>query len=148
MASFKRGSVKCRAECRGMHSNLPCDQGEAVSAYPGGLMRGIPRFLAVVLLMTGLFAGTRACAQGGATGAISGVVVDTSGASIADADVQIFDARTDSLARRLPTAPDGTFVATLVPPGRYYAVVNKAGFSQAKADGIEVRVTETTRVTI
>lgn len=111
-------------------------------------MRGIHRFLAVVLLVIGLFAGTRACAQGGATGAISGVVVDTSGASIADADVQIFDARTDSLARRRPTASDGTFVATLLPPGRYYAVVNKTGFSQAKADGIEVRVTETTRVTI
>jgi hypothetical protein len=36
----------------------------------------------------------------------------------------------------------------LLPPGTYSVVVNKSGFSQAKADGIEVRVTETTKVTI
>ena len=39
-------------------------------------------------------------------------------------------------------------MATLLPPGTYYVVVNKSGFSEAKATGIEVRVTETTRVTI
>src|SRR5690348_14206745 len=87
-------------------------------------------------------------AQGGATGAISGVVVDSSGSSVAEAEIQIINSATEVLVRKLPTAPDGSFVATLLPPGTYYAVVNKSGFSAAKAEGIEVRVTETTKVTI
>ncbi len=86
--------------------------------------------------------------QGGATGAISGSVVDTSGGSVAGADVQIIDVRTETVVRKLPTGSDGSFVLPLLPPGIYTVVVNKSGFSQAKADGIEVRVTETTRVTI
>jgi hypothetical protein len=86
--------------------------------------------------------------QGGATGAISGTVQDTSGGSVADAEVQIVRSSTEQLVRRMNTAPDGTFQATLLPPGTYYVVVNKSGFSEAKALGIEVRVTETTSVTI
>ena len=110
-------------------------------------MRGMNKFVVVVFLVSGLMA-DRAYAQGGATGAVSGVVVDSSGASVADAEVQIIDSRTELLARKLPAGSDGSFAATLLPPGTYYVVVNKSGFSQARADGIEVRVTETTRVTI
>jgi hypothetical protein len=76
------------------------------------------------------------------------VVVDTSGGSIGSADVQIIDARTESIVRKLPTGVEGIFVATLLPPGNYIVVVNKSGFAEAKATDIEVRVTETTRVTI
>ena len=111
-------------------------------------MRGIFRVLAGVLLLAGMLAGGKAYAQGGATGAISGVVLDTTGGSVAGAEVQIIDARTESIARKLPTNTDGIFVATLLPPGNYSVVVNKAGFAEAKAEDIEVRVTETTRVTI
>ncbi len=74
--------------------------------------------------------------------------MDTSGASIADAEVQISDSRTEALARKLSASTDGSFTATLLPPGTYYVLVNKAGFSQSRADNIEVRVTETTRITI
>jgi hypothetical protein len=100
-----------------------------------------------VFLFLTLLSG-RAFAQGGATGAISGVVVDTSGATIADADVQIIDAQTDQIARKVPSGSDGTFVVTLLPPGTYNVVVNKSGFAEAKSAAIEVRVTETTRITI
>ena len=62
-------------------------------------MRSVSRLAVVVLLLTGISAG-EVYGQGGATGAISGVVVDTSGASIADAEVQIVDSRTDALARK------------------------------------------------
>ncbi len=110
-------------------------------------MRSFHIFL-VVLLLSGVLGGTRAYGQGGATGAISGVVADTGGGSVAGADVQIIDTRTETLARKLTTASDGSFVATLLSPGTYYVVVNKSGFSEAKATGIEVHVTETTRVTI
>src|SRR5258708_36553934 len=54
----------------------------------------------------------------------------------------------DVVARKLPTSSDGTFTVTLLPPGTYYVLVNKPGFAQARADGIEVRITETTRITI
>jgi hypothetical protein len=111
-------------------------------------MRSSYRFFFAALLLIGLLTGSRAYGQGGATGAISGSVVDTSGGSVAGADVQIIDTRTEVVVRKLPTDSDGSFVATLLPPTTYSVVVNKSGFSQAKADGIEVRVTETTKVTI
>src|SRR5713226_6908203 len=111
-------------------------------------MRGILRVLGAVLLLAAAFAAKNAYGQGGATGAISGTVVDGSGAAVAEADVQVIDTRTDTLARKLATNTDGEFFVTLLPPGNYSVVVNKSGFSEAKAPGIEVRVTETTRVTI
>src|SRR5271167_2555241 len=111
-------------------------------------MWGISRLFAGVLLLAGMLAGASAYGQGGATGAISGVVVDTSGGSISGADVQVIDARTESIVRKLPTGTEGIVVATLLPPGNYIVVVNKSGFGEAKVTDIEVRVTETTRVTI
>src|SRR6266853_283916 len=111
-------------------------------------MRGIHKFLVAMLVLAGTLTPTSAYGQGGATGAISGVVVDTTGGSVAEAEVQIIDTRTESLARRVSTNADGAFVAPLHPPGTYVVVVNKSGFAEAKASGIEVRVTETTRVTI
>jgi len=111
--------------------------------------RSLQFALGVFLVATfSLALGTACYAQGGATGAISGVVVDSSGSSVADAEVQIINSATEAIVRKLPTSTDGTFVATLLPPGTYNAVVNKSGFSEAKAEGIEVRVTETTRITI
>jgi hypothetical protein len=113
------------------------------------MRRSLQVLLGVFLLaVLSLATGPTAHAQGGATGAISGVVVDSSGSSVADAEIQIVNSATEFLVRKLPTAADGSFVATLLPPGTYYAVVNKSGFSEAKAEGIEVRVTETTKVTI
>src|SRR5437868_7317823 len=100
------------------------------------------------ILVFSLASGSAAFAQGGATGAISGQVIDTSGSSIADAEVQIINRSTEAVVRKFPTSSDGNFVATLLPPGSYYVVVNKSGFAEAKAEGIEVRVTETTRVII
>src|SRR2546421_4230751 len=111
-------------------------------------MRGIPRLLAIAMVLVGILTSTKAYGQGGATGAISGAVVDTSGGSVAGAEVQIIDTRTESLARKVSTNADGSFVAPLLPPGTYIVVVNKSGFAEAKASGIEVRVTETTKVTI
>src|SRR6266851_3920848 len=111
-------------------------------------MRSTYGFFFASMLLIGALADSRAYGQGGATGAISGGVVDTSGGSVAGADVQIIDTRTEVVVRKLPTGSDGSFVATLLSPGTYSVVVNKSGFSQAKADGIEVRVTETTKVTI
>jgi Carboxypeptidase regulatory-like domain len=109
------------------------------------------RFIYVLVLLSFILGwgwGERAFGQGGATGAISGTVVDGNGGVVAGADIQIISTATDALVRRLTTGPDGTFEATLMPPAVYYVVVNKSGFAEAKATNIEVRVTETTRVSI
>src|SRR6266403_2645063 len=111
-------------------------------------MREVYKIFAAMLLVASLLLGSRAYGQGGATGAIAGSVVDTSGASISAADVQIISASTESIVRKLSTNADGEFVATLLPPGNYDVIVNQSGFGEAKAQAIEVRVTETTRVTI
>src|SRR5437764_4982105 len=111
-------------------------------------MRSIHRLLTVVLVLAGTLTSTGAYGQGGATGAISGAVVDTSGGSVAEAEVQVLDTRTESLVRKVSTNADGSFVVPLLPPGIYAVVVNKSGFAQAKASGIEVRVAQTTKVTI
>ena len=111
-------------------------------------MQRISRFRLVLVLLLVTFASPRLNGQGGATGAVSGVVLDTGGGAIAEAEIQIIDQRTDRLARKLTTGTDGSFVAPLLPPGTYSVVVNKSGFAEAKADKIEVRITETTRVTI
>ena len=87
-------------------------------------------------------------AQGGATGAISGTVVDTSGGVIPGAEVQIIDKSTGNVARKLATTSSGSFVVTLLPPSVYTVIVNAKGFGEGRTSDIEVRVTETTSLTI
>jgi Carboxypeptidase regulatory-like domain len=112
-------------------------------------MQRLFRFsIGIVFLLVSAFAVGNAFGQGGATGAISGDVLDTQGGSISDAEVQIIYVATDSVARKISTGTDGTFVATLLPPGTYYVVVNKSGFAGVKVSAIEVRVTETTKISI
>jgi hypothetical protein len=111
-------------------------------------MLKIIRVLILLPLILGLVSGKPAFGQGGATGAISGTVLDVNGGAVAGADVQIINTATDELVRRLTSGADGTFEAVLLPPAKYYVVVNKSGFAEAKATNIEVRVTETTRMTI
>ncbi|HET6931099.1 MAG TPA: TonB-dependent receptor [Candidatus Acidoferrum sp.] len=111
-------------------------------------MLKVIRVLIVLPLILGLAGAKPAFGQGGATGAINGTVVDVNGGEIAGADVQIINASTDVLARRLTSGTDGSFEATLLPPAKYYVVVNKSGFAEAKAINVEVRVTETARISI
>jgi hypothetical protein len=112
-------------------------------------MRGKSRsLLAAVFFVVCALAGVRTYGQGGATGALEGVVNDTTGAAIEGAEVQVIDQRTEALARKVQTNADGSFVVTLLPPGTYSVVVNKSGFAEAKSASIEVHVTETVRITI
>jgi Carboxypeptidase regulatory-like domain len=111
-------------------------------------MQSVHKVLLAAVFLTCALVGVRTYGQGGATGAISGLVLDTSGAAIEGAEVQIIDTRTDALARRGSTNVDGAFTIPLLPPGTYSVVVNKSGFAEAKSESIEVHVTETVRVTI
>jgi Carboxypeptidase regulatory-like domain len=98
-------------------------------------------FLFISLVFSGI---PSAFAQGGATGAISGSVQDTSGAAVAGAAVTI----TGVGARRsLVTDQSGSFTAPLLHPGSYHLTVSASGFETVVSD-VEVTVTETTRFSI
>ncbi len=103
------------------------------------------RGLVAVLLLTGLFT-VQAFAQGGATGAITGAVQDPTGAYVANADVRIVNQDTGVVARTLKTDANGSFTVPLLPVGTYTIEVNSPGFREGKFANIEVRITETTRM--
>src|SRR5881628_1172835 len=96
--------------------------------------------LAVLALFGQMFA------QGGATGAITGTVLDPSGAVVAGAEVRIVNQGTGFIARTTKTDANGSFTATLLPVGTYTVNVTSAGFQESKFPDIAVRVTETTRM--
>src|SRR5271157_3287567 len=95
----------------------------------------ITRKLAVLSLLSLLF-GSLAFAQGGATGAIGGVVQDATGAIIANAKVSVTSEATGEVVRQITTDASGSFVATLLPVGTYTVEVKVAGFPDTKFAGI------------
>jgi hypothetical protein len=106
----------------------------------------INRNLTALLLLPLCF-GALAFAQGGATGAIGGVVQDASGAVIANAKVSVTSEATGEVLRQVATDASGLFTATLLPVGAYTVEVNATGFPVTKFPGVVVRITETTRMT-
>jgi len=85
-------------------------------------------------------------AQGGPTGAITGTILDSSGAVIANASINVINEATGQVERHVTTDSSGTFTAPLLPVGNYQLEVSAPGFATTKLSGIEVRVTETARV--
>jgi len=108
-------------------------------------MNSLRKMMASGLFMA-VFAGLM-FAQGGATGAIGGVVQDASGAVIANAKVSVKSEATGEVLRDATTDSSGLFTATLLPVGAYTVEVNAAGFPVTKFPGVVVRITETTRMT-
>jgi len=105
-------------------------------------------FLVVLTaVLTGMILTGTLFAQGGATGAIGGVVQDASGAVIANAKVIVKSDATGEVLRQLTTDSSGLFTATLLPVGIYTVEVNATGFPDTKFPGVVVRITETTRMT-
>src|SRR5689334_12228179 len=85
-------------------------------------------------------------AQGGATGAITGTVLDPSGAVVANAEVRITNQDTAVLTRTTRTDANGSFTAQLLPVGTYTVTIAEPSFQEGKFTDIVVRVTETTRI--
>jgi hypothetical protein len=85
-------------------------------------------------------------AQGGATGAISGTLLDAHGAVIAGAKVSIVSQATGQTLRELTTDSTGVYTAPLLPAGTYAVEVSAQGFATTKINGVVVRVTETARL--
>ena len=88
-----------------------------------------------------------AFAQGGATGAIGGVVQDASGAVIPNAQVSIQNEATGEVVRKTTTDSSGLFTVTLLPVGTYTVEVTASSYPVTRFPGIIVRITETTRMT-
>ena len=66
-------------------------------------------------------------AQGGATGAISGTVQDTSGAVLAGAKVEVTNEATGELVRTVTADSSGLFSVLLLPVGTYTVQVTATG---------------------
>lgn len=97
-------------------------------------------------LFIAVFVGTM-FAQGGATGAIGGVVQDATGAVISNAKISFKSEATGETLRQVTSDSSGLFEATLLPVGTYTVEVKAAGFPDTRFPGVIVRITETTRMT-
>jgi len=99
------------------------------------------RVVAIVLLLC-----FSAYGQGGATGAIGGAVLDSKGAPIANAQVEIRVAGSSAAVRTVFADGSGNFTVASLPVDSYDMVVSAPGFSTSKYNSVMVRLTETTRL--
>jgi carboxypeptidase family protein/TonB-dependent receptor-like protein len=76
-------------------------------------------------------------------GTIAGVIVDTSGSAVPDAKVEITSDDRGGEPRVMNTDGSGSFRVEALIPGKYTVAVKKAGFSDLKISGIDVRASLT-----
>src|SRR6202051_4868869 len=81
------------------------------------------------------------------TGAIAGTVSDPSGALVPRAAVVINSQETGE-KRDLATDAEGNFSVQLLPPGNYDLTVRAPGFEAFILNGVQVQITEVSRVKI
>ncbi len=110
-------------------------------------MRSVLRLLASGLVLSFLFVAS-AYSQGAQTGGISGDVTDQSGALVKGATVDVISADTGRSIRTVTVGDDGSFTATLLPPGTYNVEVTASNFKKAVVSGVKVNITETTHLDI
>jgi hypothetical protein len=84
-------------------------------------------------------------AQTATTGQVIGTVKDPSGAVVPGATVTLTSAAGEK--RETSADSEGNFRIPLVPPGNYSLTVNANGFAPMKAEGVVVKITETTQLT-
>src|SRR5260370_3213226 len=109
----------------------------------GKMKKWMAVFLGVsiaLLIPTGLRA------QGGATGAITGTVLDQRGGAIAGATVVVTNVATGQKEREVVSTSAGTFNVPSLPPGTYSVEVTATGFSRFLVEKVLVQVTETASV--
>lgn len=68
------------------------------------------------------------------TGDIRGIVKDPSGAVVSGATVQVINTDQNATLRTLKTGADGSYVAAILPVGRYQLVVEAPGFQKFTAN--------------
>jgi len=82
-----------------------------------------------------------------ATGAISGVVTDNSGALLPGVTVSVVNTATGQ-TRIATSGSDGFYTVPLLQPGTYKVTASLQGFSTLTRDGVRVTVTETARINL
>jgi hypothetical protein len=107
-------------------------------------MRSVQRLPAGLLLLLTLLP-SNAFAQSGLTGGLTGVITDADGAVVPNATVEIANERTGEVERSINGGRDGSYSATLLPPGAYSLRVAAANFKQSLIAGVPVRSNETSR---
>lgn len=98
-----------------------------------------------VLLLFGLAAlalSQPLLAQTGGTGALTGVVKDTSGGVIVGAQIDVTNEASGDV-REASSNAQGVYLVSLLPPGTYRLKVSKAGFAVTTFEHISVIVSET-----
>jgi hypothetical protein len=103
------------------------------------------RFVRIVIGFAGLCAA--AAAQTAGTGALAGMVLDSSGGGIPQAKVEVRNETTADLREVLSQA-NGGFVVPLLLPGKYRLEVKKPGFKTTVQPGVTISVTETARLDV
>ena len=98
------------------------------------------------ILVTVVLLGFSAYAQGGATGAIAGTVLDRQSVPVSNAQVEIRLPGNSSPVRTVFSDGSGNFTVASLPVNAYDVVVTATGFSTSKYNRVIVRLTETTRL--
>src|SRR5262249_18343207 len=82
-----------------------------------------------------------------ATATLSGTVTDDTGAAVRDVRVTIVNTAT-AFHRDVTTGPQGTFVAPLLPPGRYELRAARDGFSPLEMPNVVLNVGDELALTL
>ncbi len=92
-----------------------------------------------LLIAVVFFLVTVSAARAAETGSVSGIVRDSLGAAVAEADVSLLNARRATVGNARTDA-DGHFVIRNIPVGGYLLVVTSAGFTERRI-AVDLRVT-------
>ncbi|HWR16949.1 MAG TPA: TonB-dependent receptor [Terriglobales bacterium] len=103
------------------------------------------KFLAGLICLAILLVSALGFAQTATSGQVIGTVKDPTGAVVAGAKVTLTSATGEK--REMTSDASGDFRFPIVPPGSYSLSVEAQGFKPMSADGVIVRVTETTELT-
>src|SRR5215475_565202 len=93
-------------------------------------MKSVSRTLSLVCLLLSYHA--LALSQTASTGALTGIVIDSAGAVVADAHVKVINEATKE-ARAVASQSNGSYSVPLLPPGAYRIEFSKAGSSSTIA---------------
>jgi Carboxypeptidase regulatory-like domain len=108
------------------------------------MKKGMAAFLAVLSIACFIPASLRA--QAGATGAITGTVLDPKGGAISGATIVVTNLATGQKEREVTSTAAGTFNIPSLVPSNYSVEITATGFSKFVIQSVLVRVTETANV--
>src|SRR5215469_16662510 len=111
-------------------------KGENMNSVVGGIHRGVPVALALVLV---LWCTVAAYGQSAAFATITGRVLDPKGSSVPDAAVTATNTET-AIVRTTKTTSDGLYRFDNLPPGVYDVTIDAGGFTKAEAKAVKLQV--------